>query len=115
MGAADEQELEEASMCYAILSDFHELSEPAQRAMLADVGVDRLGVATILLLPRPERERLHLAIRRELAIGEKHFPRQTNRAKRQPGRGGFSDGVGENICSWGYMGYWPPGGEAVPG
>jgi hypothetical protein len=32
----------------------------------ADVGVDRLGVATILLLSRPERERLHLAIRREL-------------------------------------------------
>jgi hypothetical protein len=108
MDAADYQELADVSLCHAILSDFHNLSEPSRQAMLSDIAVDRLGIATILLLSRPERERLHLAIRRELAAsGRQDFPRTDTDGSP---RTWPPAGIGENVCSWGFMGYWPPTG-----
>ncbi|MDV3136484.1 hypothetical protein [Mycobacterium sp. 29Ha] len=110
MDAADDQELADAALCLAILEDFRQLSEPAQHAMLSDIAVDRLGIGTILLLSRPERERLHLAIRRELAAaGGQRASRRRRADTSRVQRAWPVPGIGENAHSWGYMGHWPTG------
>jgi hypothetical protein len=79
--------------------------------MLADIAVDRLGIATILLLSRPERERLHLAIRRELASSDGRGSLRDERHERAHAVlwNRQRPGIGENAYGWGYMGYWPAG------
>lgn len=108
---AHQQEIADARLLAEILDDWGKLDPKLRQGHLADLGIERLDIETILLLPRPQREQLFLAIQRHLA--------RQDAPTDAPGVGAdlteFDKYRGrptvtwypENAYGYGGMGFWP--------
>jgi CubicO group peptidase (beta-lactamase class C family) len=104
--ASRDQQIADALGFVEMLEDWARLPDASQHGMLVDLGIDRLSADVFFVLDRAERERIQLAIRRELAVTtEQSAAAELNQLSLSPRP--LQQPPPEFAFGYGYMGQWP--------